>query len=94
MPPITFDWDKGNENKSVHKHAITNIEAESAFDDPNKKIVYDSKHSAAEMRYICLGRGLYGRILYVYFCIREGKVRIIGTRLANKKNRAFYEKAT
>jgi uncharacterized DUF497 family protein len=94
MPPITFQWDKGNESKSVHKHGITNIEAESIFGDGNKKILYDSKHSTNEIRYICIGKSEYERILYVYFCIREGKVRIIGSRLANRKNKDFYEKAT
>jgi uncharacterized DUF497 family protein len=73
MPPITFDRDKGNESKSVHQHAITNIEAESVFDDPNKKVFYDSKHSAIEMRYICIDKSIYGRVLYLYFCIRGVK---------------------
>jgi uncharacterized DUF497 family protein len=93
MPPITFHWDKGNESKSEHKHGITNIEAESVFDDPAKKIVYDSKHSAREIRYVCIGKSQYERILFVSYLIRQGMVRIVGARLANKKNRESYEKA-
>jgi hypothetical protein len=94
MPPVTFQWDKGNESKSNHKHGITNVEAESVFDDPDKKIRYDNKHSVREIRYVCIGKSQYERILFVSYLIRQGRVRIVSARLANKKNKEFYEKAT
>jgi len=92
VPPITFQWDKGNENKSVHKQGITNVEAETIFNDPRKKVYYDSKHSSREIRYICVGMSQYERLLFVSYLIRAGTVRIVSTRLANKKNRDYYEK--
>ena len=58
MPPITFEWGKGNENKSVHKHQITNIEAESIFSDTRNHTEPDLKHSYVEKRYICIGKKL------------------------------------
>ena len=87
-----FEWDKGNATKSLLKHGISNAEAESAFEDEYRKIRFDTKHSETELRYICIGKSVLGRILCIYFTERNGKIRIIGTRSANIKERLFYEK--
>ena len=86
-----FEWDEANKHKSLLKHGITNQEAETAFADPQKIILYDEKHSDMEDRYICIGKSDLGNILYTAFTFRSGKVRIISTRPANKKNIANYE---
>jgi len=44
-----FEWDKGNNTKSLRKHGISNAEAESVFNDPFKIIELDVKHSVAEL---------------------------------------------
>jgi len=87
-----FDWDQGNHQKNFLKHGITNREIESIFDDPHKLVAEDLKHSESEMRYICIGRSEFERILYAAFTIRNGKYRVISCRPANKKNRGQYEK--
>lgn len=94
MAPIQFEYDSGNMNKNVNKHFIINAEAESVFDDSNKIISYDHKHSALEIRYTCIGKSYVGRILYVVFVMRNGKVRIVSARVAKKKNRLQYESQT
>ena len=91
MPPIKFDYDMANINKNVNKHFIINAEAESVFDDSKKIISYDHKHSALEIRYTCVGKSYVGRILYVAFVMRSGKIRIVSARVANKKNRLLYD---
>ncbi|MBK9329062.1 MAG: BrnT family toxin [Sphingobacteriales bacterium] len=90
MKKIKFQWDIGNKFKSVIKHGITNIEAESMFYDENLVIFSDEKHSNTEIRYICIGKSIFDRILFSSFTFRNSKIRVIGTRPANKKNKANY----
>jgi uncharacterized DUF497 family protein len=91
MPPITFEWDKGNQLKSSVKHNISPNEAETIFSDSKKVIYYDKKHSGAEIRYICIGKSGNDNVLTCYFTNRSGKVRIIGARKSNRIERATYE---
>lgn len=53
---IEFEWDKGNIDKNLIKHKITNTECEEIFFDKNKKILKDVLHSEKEERYIILGK--------------------------------------
>ena len=87
---MNFEWDDGNKFKSVTKHEITNLEAESMFADPGK-VVRLSKHgSGTEIRYLCYAISNQGKLLTTYFLIRNGKIRIIGTRRARKEEKDFY----
>ncbi len=89
MKPL-FDWDQWNSQKSFLKHGITNREAESAYQDPNLIFNYDWKHSVEEDRYICIGKSEFNRVIVLAVTMRNGKVRIISSRLANKKERDIY----
>jgi uncharacterized DUF497 family protein len=91
MAPIPFEWDDGNVTKSVTKHGITNLEAESVFEDINKLIGYDSRHSESELRFDCLGTSLNNRILRITFVTRSGKIRIISARNGSQKEKAKYK---
>ena len=92
MKVLEFDWDDWNINKNEEKHGVSRLEAESAFFDPNAKIVEDLKHSTTEKRYIAYAQSLENRILMLGFTMRLRKVRIITARTASKKERRFYEK--
>jgi len=86
-----FDWDEGNQHKSVIKHGVSNDEAESIFFD-RKKVIALSDQTHSEIRYLCTGLSNQNRILTAYITLRGGLIRIIGTRPANKKEIRFYEK--
>jgi uncharacterized DUF497 family protein len=86
-----FDWDEWNIRKSQLKHGITNYETESVFDDPNKRIRTDEKHSVLEERYFCIGKSRFDKMLSIAFTIRDGKIRIISSRPSNKRERFYYE---
>jgi len=88
--PIEFLWDKGNHNKNLGKHNVTNEEIEQVFWDEDKKILVDNKHSTLEERQILLGKTFKGRVLFLVFTIREGKVRVISARDLNKKEINLY----
>lgn len=89
---LFFDWDLGNIKKSELKHGILVAESESIFNDNNKLVFDDIKHSISEKRYICIGKSNENRVLFCYFTIRGIKMRIIGIRIANRKEKALYEK--
>ena len=87
-----FDWDDGNSRKSLHKHAVTQAEAEQVFaGDP--LLAADLEHSHAEVRFQALGKTIDGRRLHVTFTLRSDgkKIRVISARDMNRKERACYE---
>lgn len=89
--PIKFQWDKGNIDKNLVKHAVADEECEEVFFDGNKKIYKDKLHSGAEERHIIIGRSKLKRILFIVFTIRKNKIRVISARDLNKKERKLYE---
>ncbi len=88
-----FIWDKGNKDKNVSLHNVTNKESEELFEDDNKVLFSDIKHSSEEEeRYVVIGKTKTGRLLYQVFTIRDGKVRVISSRDANRREVPYYEK--
>ena len=89
---IAFEWDKGNIDKNLKKHNVSNQEAEEVFF--NKPIVFakDKKHSIAERRYMLWGKTNVNRKLTIFFTIRKNKIRVISARDMHKKERGEYEK--
>lgn len=90
-----FDWDKGNIDKNLKKHNVSNKEGEEVFAN-SPFISEDIRHSEQERRYQALGRTDQGRLLFISFTIREIsqklKIRIISARNMNKKEEVEYEK--
>jgi uncharacterized DUF497 family protein len=91
---LTFDWDKGNEQKNWLKHTVTAEEAEEPFFTAERLVLEDKPHSTTqETRSILLGKSNTGRLLFIVFTIRKQKIRIISARDADKKEVVLYEKA-
>lgn len=87
----SFQWDKGNIDKSYQKHGITPNEAEEVFLDENILLLEDVEHSKQEERFEAIGKIVRDEILFLAFTIRKDKIRIISARKANKKERRQYE---
>ena len=90
-----FDWDDSNARKSLHKHRVTQAEAEQVFaGDP--LLAEHFGHSHAEVRFQALGETIEGRRLHVTFTLRGNgkKIRVISARDMNRKERAYYEQET
>lgn len=94
----SFEWDKGNIDKSYKKHGITPNDAEEVFLDENILLLEDIKHSQIEERIEAIGKIIKGDILFLAFTVRVNeqsssgkKIRIISARKANKKERRLYE---
>ena len=67
--PASFDWDDGN-RKKCQKHGLSVAEIE-AFFAGIPRVAPDYKHSAAERRFLAVGRDQHGRPIFVAFTMRE-----------------------
>lgn len=90
---IGFEWDAGNERKSLDRHDVSQAEAEQIFSDAHLLVLKDDRHSPLETRWHALGRTDAGRVLHVTFTLRHGgtRIRIISARAMHKKERQIYE---
>ena len=80
-----FEWDDGNQYKSLLKHGVSNDEAESAFFD-EEGLVYKTWDG----RYVLLGKSSAGRYLFQAFEIRNKRIRIISSRPMTQKEKRHY----
>ncbi len=87
-----FQWDRGNERKSLDKHSVFKEEAEQVFFNQPLLLLEDNGHSQEERRFHALGKTDNNRKLHITFTIRERKIRVISARPMHKKERASYEK--
>ena len=85
-----FIWDVDKESANIAKHGINFATAAESFLDVNRKVFTDSKHSAKEPRYFCIGK-VDNRIITVRFTYREGYIRIFGAGYW-RKGKEYYEK--
>lgn len=90
-----FQWDAGNDRKSVDKHGVSQGEAEQVFFNDPLLVVADDRHSHSEIRFHALGRTDDGRRLHVTFTLRaRGRlIRVISARDMHRKERIHYEQA-
>jgi len=87
-----FEWDEGNMFKSEDKHGVTLEMVESCFLDNNLIALGEQYHPhTSEDRYGMIGKTNTEEILFACFTIRNGKIRPISARFANKKERSVYE---
>lgn len=87
----SFEWDKGNLDKSYKKHGITPKEAEELFIDPDVILLDDIRHSQKEERFAAIGKITSGKVIFTVFTVRKDRIRIVSTRAANQKERRKYE---
>lgn len=87
-----FDWDQGNQRKSIDKHSVSQSEAEQVFFNDPLLLVEDARHSQSEIRIHALGKTNADRVLHVTFTLRsdETLIRVISARDMHKKERQHY----
>lgn len=92
--PKKFQWDQGNERKSVEKHDVSKDEAEQVFFNQPLLLIEDKAHSQDEQRFHALGKTDNDRQLHITFTIRGAFIRVISARPMSKKERGIYEKTS
>ena len=90
MKAPDFEWDDSKNLDNIAKHGVPFQDAQQAFQDEQRVILQDSRHSDNEQRYFCLGKVPKG-VLTVRFTIRRNSIRIIGAGFW-RKGRKYYEK--
>lgn len=90
---FSFEWDTGNSTKSKVKHGIEKDDVESVF-RLKTAMPFGEQISPEpdELRMSIVGPDFKGRMLSVVFTFRDDKIRAISSRMANKKEKSFYEK--
>lgn len=87
-----FQWDRGNSTKSRAKHGVESDEVESVFElKLGVPIGRQVSPEVAEERLCIVGPSVKGRMISVVFTIRDGRVRPISSRPANRKEKQVYE---
>ena len=71
-----------------------NKESEKPFFDRNNILLEDLLHQEKEDIYIIIGATINKKILFIVFTIRKDNIRIISSRIANKKEVNMYETRT
>ncbi len=85
-----FDWDEGNE-EHVLDHGVDPVEVEEAVLDPVRVVVHVYS-TPGERRRGVVGATDAGRILFVVYVMRGGKIRPVTARDADRPDRRRYRK--
>jgi uncharacterized DUF497 family protein len=95
MAELRFEWDARKSASNARKHGVTFQEAQSAFADPDGKIIDDPDHSDTEDRYVLLGLSYSLRLLVVVHALREEAdvIRIISARKATPRETTLYRRS-
>ena len=87
-----FVWDADKERINIERHGLGFAEASRVFEDPERLIAEDLKHSREEDRFFCVGR-TGDAIATVRFTRRGEFTRIIGAGYWRKGRKLYEEKA-
>jgi len=86
---LRFEWDEKKNIINIRKHKISFEETEKIFFDPERYEIYDEIHSFFEKRWIMIGIAGW-KVLKAVFTERNGIIRIISARKANKYDEEVY----
>ncbi|RYG37396.1 BrnT family toxin [bacterium] len=87
---MEFEWDDEKAAANLVEHGVSFEEATEVFIDPIAVTFDDPDHSDQELREITVGKSQGRVILTVSHTDRDGNVRIISARLANRKEEQSY----
>lgn len=89
--PVEFEWDDEKDLINQRKHGLSFQEARRLFESGVDYLeIFDADHSEFEDRLIAIGPVGDRLVVVVYTEPEEGVVRIIGARLASKRERDLF----
>ena len=88
---MRFSWDPKKAADNLEKHGVSFEEARTVFQEDYFIAFADPDHSIDERRFIILGMSISNRLLVVSYTERNGRIRIISTREATRRERKYYE---
>ena len=86
---MTFEWDEEKAAANVAKHGIRFDYAARVFLDAYRLEMLDDREEYGEVRYKTIGM-VESRILVVIYTIRNGNIRLISARRAERYEQRHY----
>jgi len=86
----TLDWDDENV-EHLARHGVTPEEGAQALSDP-RRVGVSAYNAEEERRWAVLGASEDGRILFVVFTRRRGRIRVVTARDATLRERRSYRR--
>jgi len=88
---VEFEWDDEKDFSNQQKHGLSFQEAQRLLDSGVDYLeIFDADHSELEDRFIAIGP-VDDRLVVVWYTEPdEGVIRIIGARLASKRERELF----
>ena len=88
---MEFEWDDGKDLGNQRKHGLSFTAARRLFESGADYLeIFDTEHSEFEDRFIAIGPIDRGLVVVIYTEPEDDLIRIIGARLANKREQTFY----
>ena len=92
---LEFEWDDAKDLGNQSKHGLSFSQARQLFESGTNYLeIFDADHSELEDRCIAIGPIDRGIAVVVYTEREDDPIRIIATRLANKRERDLYRSQT
>lgn len=90
-PAVEFEWDDEKDLDNQQKHGLSFQEAQRLFESGVDYLeIFDTEHSESEDRFIAIGPVDQRLVVVWYAEPEEGVVRIIGARLAGKREGELF----
>ena len=91
MQRVQFEWDHAKDRSNQANHGVAFSDAQKLFESGVDYLeVFDAEHSETEDRFIAIGPIERGIAVVVYTERDENRIRIIGARLANERERELF----
>ena len=88
---MRFEWDDAKDRSNQRKHGLSFTEAKELFEGSRDYLeIFDAAHSDNEDRFIAIGEIGRGIAVVVYTEREEDLIRIIGARLATRREQERY----
>lgn len=88
---MRFEWDDAKDLSNRKKHGLSFAEAKQLFEGNRDYLeIFDTAHSDTEDRFIAIGDIDRGIAVVVYTEREEDLIRIIGARLATRREQERY----
>ena len=87
---MVFEWDDEKDKANLSKHGISFDEAKEIFSGPILTFSDKRSDEYGELRELSIGTLDMAVVVTIVHTDRDGKVRLISARRANKKERSMY----
>ncbi len=88
---VDCEWDDAKDLSNQEEHGLSFAEAQRLFESGADYLeIFDAEHSDFEDRFIAIGPIDRGLVVVVYTEREEEIIRIIGARLATKREQALH----